>query len=131
LAGAAPAIVRRPEDAVLSAGMRALLGDLARHVTVAIVSGRDLEDVRRLAPLVGVRVERKRFAVAVHYREAAVGDVARVEPAVDAALRDRPELRKKGGKKIFELQLRDPAELERFARELAARLAPDPSWPPS
>jgi trehalose 6-phosphate phosphatase len=231
-------IVRRPEDAVLPQGMRALLGDLARRVPVAVVSGRDLEDVRRmvaldalyyagshgfdvagpgglamqheearrrlpaldaaeaalrerLAALAGVWIERKRFAVAVHYREAATGDVARVESAVDAVLRGHAELRKKGGKKIFELQpdvpwdkgravrwllerlglgdgavlpvyigddvtdedafralaatgvgirvgaphgetaaayhLRDPAELERFARKLVARLEPDPS----
>lgn len=39
-------IVERPEDAVISEDMRRALAKLAEHCTVAIVSGRDLEDVR-------------------------------------------------------------------------------------
>lgn len=39
-------IVSRPEQAVLSDSMRAVLRDLATKLPVAILSGRDLEDVR-------------------------------------------------------------------------------------
>jgi alpha,alpha-trehalase len=39
-------IVRRPEDAELSKNMRQIIGKLAAHCPVAIVSGRDLKDVR-------------------------------------------------------------------------------------
>jgi trehalose-phosphatase len=144
-------IVRRPEDATLSDAMRSLLRELAAHVTVGIVSGRDLDDVRsmvaldelyyagshgfdvrgpgglrmqhqeartrlpeldaaeaelrgRLESIDGVRVERKGFAVAVHYREADEAEVANVGAAVDDAIDRHAGLRKKGGKKIFELQ---------------------------
>lgn len=38
-------IVDRPEDAILTDEMSATLADLAEHVPVAIVSGRDLDDV--------------------------------------------------------------------------------------
>jgi trehalose-phosphatase len=158
-------IVRRPEDATLSDGMRTLLRELAKHVTVGIVSGRDLADVRqmvaldelyyagshgfdvrgpgglrmqhegardrlpeldaaeqelrdRLETLDGVRIERKGFAVAVHYREADAGDVAVVESAVDHAIARHDGLRKKGGKKIFELQPDVPWDKGRAVRWL-------------
>ncbi|MFW6079568.1 MAG: trehalose-phosphatase, partial [Gemmatimonadota bacterium] len=144
-------IVRRPDQAVLSEAMRSRLRTLAADATVAIVSGRDLDDVRsmvgldalvyagshgfdiagpdglrmrnreaesripaleaaerrlrdRLRDVTGAWVERKRYALAVHYREAADRDVPRIEAAVDEALAVRPGLRKRGGKKIFELQ---------------------------
>ncbi len=47
-------IVERPEDAVLAAAMRASVARLARSCPVAIVSGRDLEDVRALVALDGL-----------------------------------------------------------------------------
>jgi alpha,alpha-trehalase len=145
-------IVRRPEDATLSEEMRALLRQLAGRCTVAIVSGRDRQDVEsmvrveglvyagshgfdirgphglvmqhegaeqrlpeldaaerqlraRTAAIAGARVERKRFAIAVHYREVADDDdVQQVERVVDEVCRAHPGLRKKGGKKVFELQ---------------------------
>jgi trehalose 6-phosphate phosphatase len=162
-------IVRRPEDATLSDPMRSLLRELATHVTVGIVSGRDLDDVRsmvaldelyyagshgfdvrgpgelrmqheeargrlpeldaaeaelrdRLESVDGVRVERKGFAVAVHYREADEADVAKVETAVDDALDRHDGLRKKGGKKIFELQPDVPWDKGRAVRWLLERL---------
>lgn len=53
----------------------------------------------------GARVERKRFAIAVHYREVAGdADLQRIEQIVDEVCKGHPHLRKKGGKKIFELQ---------------------------
>lgn len=145
-------IVRRPEDATLAGDVRALLVELARHATVAIVSGRDRRDVeqmvgveslvyagshgfdirgphglameqeaarkalpeldgaeaelvQRLAAVSGARIERKKFAVAVHYRElASHRAVEEVERVVDEVLAGHPGLRKRGGKKIFELQ---------------------------
>src|SRR5690606_18525987 len=54
----------------------------------------------------GALVERKRFAIAVHYRLVAAESVDRVEEAVDAALKANPELRKTYGKKVFELRPR-------------------------
>lgn len=52
----------------------------------------------------GARLERKKYAVAVHYRQVAEADVARVESAVDSVLARHPQLRKTGGKKVFELR---------------------------
>lgn len=144
-------IAERPEDAVLSPGMRETVRTLASVCTVAIISGRDLTDVRALVALEhvmyagshgfdilglngedlsppeamgflddldsaerqlqaglesipGARVERKRYSVAVHYRRVSEDAVIRVEAAVDEVLAAHPRLRKRGGKKIFELQ---------------------------
>ncbi len=145
-------IVRRPEEATLSETMRALLTDLSKHCTLAIVSGRDRRNVeemvqvenliyagshgfdihgpsgldmqqhdaqkalpdldeaeRQLRPPIdaipGARVERKKYAIAVHYREVSGQEnLRRVEEIVDEVARKRPQLRKRGGKKIFELQ---------------------------
>jgi trehalose-phosphatase len=52
----------------------------------------------------GVVVERKKFSIAVHYRAAAQEDIPTVEKVVDHVSEGHPELRKAGGKKIFELQ---------------------------
>lgn len=53
----------------------------------------------------GARVERKKFALAVHYREVSSPDgIQKIEAAVDETLGVYPSLRKRGGKKIFELQ---------------------------
>lgn len=144
-------IVERPEDAVLSPAMREALTALAARATVAIVSGRDLDDVRQrvnldqlyyagshgfdlagpdgwrhehpeghrfldsleaverdlreaIARIDGAQVERKRYAVAVHYRRAAAADRPRVEAAVAEAMAGHDDLRKTGGKMIFELR---------------------------
>jgi trehalose 6-phosphate phosphatase len=143
-------IVERPEDARLSPDMRQILRDAARAMPVAVVSGRDLADVRKLvgireivyagshgfdiegpdlrlelpegvdalddldqaakdltkhlAPITGARLERKRFAIAVHYRQVAEEDVERVESAVDVVQARFSHLRKTGGKKVFELR---------------------------
>lgn len=162
-------IARRPEEATLSGEMRALLRDLAKHATVAIVSGRDLSDVRgmvglghlyyagshgfdiagphgvrmqiegasdylpeleaaehelarRLRGIGGAWVERKRFALAVHYRESDERDVGRIERAVDDVRDARPRLRKKEGKKIFELQPDIPWDKGRAVLWLLDRL---------
>ncbi|MEJ2052752.1 MAG: trehalose-phosphatase, partial [Calditrichaceae bacterium] len=47
-------IVSRPEDAFLSADMRAVLENLASLCTVVIISGRDLKDVQNLVNIHGL-----------------------------------------------------------------------------
>lgn len=141
-------IVPRPEDALLSGEMRRTVQELAQRCTVAVVSGRDLADVRSmvgvagiayagshgfdiespdgrfelgterlpsldraeklleesLAGIPGARVERKRFAIAVHFRQTAPERVPEVREAVERALRETEGLRLTGGKMIFELR---------------------------
>ncbi len=144
-------IVEHPEDAVLSPSMRQVVQRLAEKCAVAIISGRDLDDVRlrvglenifyagshgfdiagpagfhvrhqageayvpaldalevalgdALCDLPGVQIERKRYAVAVHYRRVAEDQVPRVEAAVDWCLAKHRELRKTHGKKVFDIQ---------------------------
>jgi trehalose-phosphatase len=58
-----------------------------------------------IEPISGARVERKKYAIAIHYREVSSDDdVARIEQHVDRAIGRNPSLRKRGGKKIFEVQ---------------------------
>jgi alpha,alpha-trehalase len=144
-------IVKRPEDAELSKNMRQILAKLAANCPVAIISGRDLQDVRervgleqlyyagshgfdiagpdgqrhehpqaapllpeiegaarvlreKLSAIKGCRVEHKKFAVAVHYREVSQEDVPAVEQIVQSIHQQRSGLRLSGGKKIYELQ---------------------------
>lgn len=143
-------IVERPEDARLSEEMRTALRAAAQTMPVAVVSGRDLADVRslvgladiiyagshgfdiqgpdlslelpegvdalddldraaadlssRLASIPGARVERKRFAIAVHYRQVSEEDAERVQSAVARTDSAFPRLRRTGGKKVFELR---------------------------
>ena len=142
-------IVERPEDARLPDAVRRALERLASRWTVAVVSGRDLADVRRMVgvdglvyagshgfdiagpgglaeqhavellpeldraeeelrllvePVPGARLERKRFAIAVHVRQVDEQDVPRVGTAVDRIAGAHPRLRKTVGKKVFELR---------------------------
>jgi alpha,alpha-trehalase len=144
-------IVQRPEDAVLEERSRDALRSLADRWPVAIISGRDLGDVKSMVglpnivyagshgfdietpdgrteqrgteflpdldaaereldgPLMvvpGARVERKRFAVAVHYRQVAEDRVPEVERVVSSVAATHPRLRRTGGKKVFELRPR-------------------------
>jgi trehalose-phosphatase len=141
-------IVSQPENAWLSDSMRQTLRELAARAPVAILSGRDLDDVRRrvnidsivyggshgfdiagprglhrqmateflpdldvvekelhegLDSVPGVRVERKLFSVAGHYRNVKENDVAAVERAFGAVAARHPELRRIDGKKVYEL----------------------------
>ena len=143
-------IVERPEQATLSEEMRQALRELGGKCTLAIVSGRDLADVRKLVDIDGIyyagshgfdisgpqgrmenqqgraylpsldqaeqslrerlekipgcQVERKHFAIAVHFRRADDAEVPGIEAAVDDVLSEHEDLRKTGGKKIFELR---------------------------
>ena len=61
-----------------------------------------LED--RLQNVDGAQVERKQFAIAVHYRRVADADFPLVEEAVRATAPNVPSLRVATGKKIFEFR---------------------------
>lgn len=144
-------IVDHPEEAVISEEMRQTVMDLAQYSTVAIISGRDRQDVEQLAgiediyyagshgfdisgprgkkiefqqgndflpaldrakqslyerldQIEGVQLERKKFAIAVHFRRVAEERQIEVETAVDEVLANSETLRKTGGKMIFELR---------------------------
>lgn len=58
----------------------------------------------RLADVGGTQIERKKYSIAVHYRNVADADRAAVEDAVRDALRRHPELRDLPGKKVHDLQ---------------------------
>ncbi len=145
-------IVNKPEDAVLSDSMRDTLAKLAELFTVAIVTGRDVEDVQQLVGLdnliysgshgyittgpdgmymehersdeiialldmvekdlhdlmdnrvEGVQIERKRYAIAVHYRNAEEKDVPFVYQVVERLLERHDGLKTGEGKKIVEIK---------------------------
>lgn len=141
-------IVEDPEEARLPETTRETLRRLAARFPVAVISGRDLRDVRekvalesltyagshgfdmqgpklrrqrgeqylpaleaaeaelaeRVAGIPGVSVERKRFAIAVHYRRAPAGREVEVAERVADVAATRPELRLTAGKKVHELR---------------------------
>ena len=144
-------IVAQPEDAILDDNVRTRLQQLAAQCPVAVISGRDLTDVRNLvgvdaivnggshgfdiagpggvhlqyagaqsalpqldaaesyleaavASIPGARLERKRFSLAVHYRNVDAAHLDALEQAVAKATKRNPELRRRGGKKVWELQ---------------------------
>lgn len=145
-------IVQRPEDAVISDEMKETLRKLAKIFTVAIVTGRDKEDVENLVGLdeliyagshgyiisgpgglsmehpdskkiipkldkiekevedalkdktEGTLVDRKRYAIGIHYRNARPEDEKVVYTLVDEMLEKHPGHKKGKGKKIVEIK---------------------------
>jgi len=144
-------IVARPEEAVLQGQMRNNLHRLARACPVAIVSGRDLPDVRarvgleeviyagshgfdiagpgglrhenpaaqsclplldqaepelraKCAAIPGAQIERKKYSIAIHYRNVPENRVPEIEVLVNEVAGQHPNLRRRSGKKVFELQ---------------------------
>jgi trehalose 6-phosphate phosphatase len=144
-------IVSHPDDALLDEAMRAVLDRLRQLCPVAIVSGRDLPDVRdrvdlpgtwyagshgfdiagpdgerggyqegsdylpaldaagsalhaALDAVEGCLVERKRFSIAVHYRQVPDASLDTVRQAVEQVHDAHAELRLSRGKKLYELQ---------------------------
>ncbi len=145
-------IVKRPEDATLSEAMRETLKKLAAHFTVAIVTGRDKEDVESLVGMEeliyagshgyiisgpdelfmehpdskqiipkldkiekevaealkdnthGTQVDRKRYAIGIHYRNARPEDKDVVYQLVEDILKKYPGHKKGKGKKIVEIK---------------------------
>ena len=59
---------------------------------------------RELESIQGLLVERKKFAISIHYRLVDPGRMERVEKVVDEVAAGHPELRKAYGKMVFELQ---------------------------
>lgn len=146
-------IVARPQDAELAPAVRETVVRLAQVCPVAIISGRDLADVRALvgvdgivyagshgfeiaapdgtvaggnerdrylptlsqaegeleallAEVPGAQIERKKYSIAVHYRNVAAADLPAIEDAVRAVLQRYPTLRDLPGKKVHDLQPR-------------------------
>src|SRR5215203_4625745 len=101
-------IMNRPEDAVISQGMRRTVRELAGRCPVCVVSGRD--GVKRrlheeLDPIEGTLVEPKRTSVAAHYRLVSDEERPRVREVVDTILAEHPqELRITPGKMVYEIQ---------------------------
>ncbi|MCZ6874063.1 MAG: trehalose-phosphatase [bacterium] len=58
----------------------------------------------QITSIVGAQVERKRFAIAIHYRRVEPRQVAEVHTAVFTVSRAFPNLRMTGGKKLLELR---------------------------
>jgi trehalose-phosphatase len=75
-----------------------------------------------LAAVPGHAVERKRFALAIHYRRAAAADAARIAQAVDRVAARHPRLRKGSGKKVWRLQPDIAWDKGRAVRLLLQRL---------
>ncbi len=59
---------------------------------------------KRIEAIDGCEVERKKYAIAVHYRRVEAGKVAEVENAVEEVLDGQPRLKIGKGKKILELK---------------------------
>lgn len=142
-------VAEHPDLAELSEGTREVLRRLARRWPVAVVSGRDAEEVRRRVGIEGIHyagnhglemlgprgrretvdepeavvldraaaevrrrissvdgawVERKRFGLAVHFRQADPEDRPRVLEAVHGVATGEPSLRATGGKQVVELR---------------------------
>ncbi|MGW1679648.1 trehalose-phosphatase [Saccharopolyspora sp. NPDC002376] len=143
-------IRKDPAEVSLSVRTRSALQDLVRHCPVAVISGRDLSDVRSrvrleglwyagshgfelvgpndepvaqeageaalpdldvaeqrlsdaLEPVAGALVDRKRFALAAHYRNVRPDEVDRVITAVRQVGSELPGLRVAHGRKVVEL----------------------------
>jgi trehalose-phosphatase len=149
--GTLTSIVAHPEKAILSLEMRNILRQLATFYTVAIISGRDLADVRKhvgldnlvyagshgfditgpngmrmqyeggvktlpslksaekmiyqqLDFIKGIQIERKKFAIGVHYRNVDRKDIGIIKCTMDRILKNYNNLQKSEGKKIIEFQ---------------------------
>ena len=147
--GTVTPIVSHPKDAHLSEAMRNMLIKLSNQCTLAVISGRGLNDIKSrvgikgiyyagshgyeiegpsikmeykpalefvetfdalekelreaLAKVEGALVERKKFSIALHYRNVSKSEEYLVEIAADEAVRRYPKVRKGYGKKVYEL----------------------------
>jgi alpha,alpha-trehalase len=71
---------------------------------IPILDKAEKEVSLKLKSIQGLLVERKKFAIAIHYRRVDPEKIEEVEAAVDEITAKYSELRKSYGKKIFELQ---------------------------
>jgi trehalose 6-phosphate phosphatase len=145
-------IVKRPEDALISFEMREVLRECAEKFTVAVVSGRDMDDLKNkvgvdsliyagshgfrisgpdglykehdkpeeilqklnhiekilqevIFPFYeGVQIDRKRYAIGVHYRNAKEEDIPEIIQKVNEIIDNNPGFKKGEGKKILEIK---------------------------
>ncbi|MFP3879826.1 MAG: trehalose-phosphatase, partial [Dehalococcoidia bacterium] len=144
-------IVEDPKKAMLPDRIRKVIRRLTEHYSVAIISGRDLDDVQKMVGISdiayagshgfdivgpggkyrnqemgkqflsmledaerelrkavkdtpGAKVEHKRFAIALHYRQVESTRVNTLQQRFDDILSHYPELRKGTGKKVMELR---------------------------
>jgi len=144
-------IVDDPTKAKLDEKTREVLQRISKHMFVAVISGRGLEDVRKMVgidelsyagshgfemscglgyfdeddkkqqylstlekaeqelgratrDMQGIRIERKPYGIAIHYRGAVEREIPEVESLVDSLAERFSELKKISGKKIFELR---------------------------
>ena len=81
------------------------------------------ELIAALKKIKGSQLERKRFSIAVHYRNVDPDDTGSVETIVDKVLTRHPRLRKGWGKKVYELQPDVPWNKGRALIWLLERLA--------
>src|SRR5437016_9945322 len=85
------------------AGPRGLRKEIATDfLSILEAAGRELKG--RLAGIPGALVERKRFSIAAHYRQANENAAAKVQQAVNKVAAQHPQLRLLVGKKVYELQ---------------------------
>lgn len=145
-------IVKRPEDAQISDRMKSVLKKCAAKFKVAVVSGRDMDDLKskiqldgliyagshgfrisgpgglykeheksgeiiprlnaieeklhQVFPQIdsGVQIDRKRYAVAVHYRNANEDNIPAIKQKVEEILEKNPDFKMGEGKKILEIK---------------------------
>lgn len=145
-------IVNRPEDAVLFPGMKEVIGKCASMYTVAVVSGRDTDNVRsrvgiegiiyagshgfsiqgpgnlqmehekasQILPLLagienelrdifsngpaGIQIERKKYAITVHFRNVDPALTGKIKEMTDNALSVYSGIKKESGKMIIEIK---------------------------
>lgn len=164
-------IADTPEGAALPPETRDALRALERRFPVAVLSGRDLEEVVALvglegvyyagshgfdlrgpgdfrerrgedhlsaldaseaslrgstAQIPGVRVERKRYGVAVHHRGVPEQRVPEVEESVEGVADRHPGLEMHGGKQVLELRPAADWDKGRALLRLLDRMAADP-----
>jgi len=89
-------IVRRPELAVLSPGMKEVLSKLVLHYTVAIVSGRLRDDVEKLVGIEGILyagshgfdIRGPSFSLVHPQAQEAVGDIKKIVKTIKEGLGD-------------------------------------------
>ena len=82
---------------------------------------------RRTSAVAGVFIERKRFSISTHVRQAAPGDHPGIEAVVDELRRAYPTLRREGGKLLYELRPDVDWDKGRAVRWLLDGLGRDPA----
>lgn len=145
-------IVKKPEDAILSDNMRNVLREYSSEFPIAIVSGRDMDDVKNLVgienivysgshgfrisgpdglymeherseeivpaldkiekelhelfdgKIKGVQIDRKRYAIAIHYRNVGTEDIQEVLKQAELIISKKPGFRKGEGKMVVEIR---------------------------